>query len=236
MTKITIGDKKLEIPSRVCEVLGLHFKSLSKRPEEEAFLALSGLEDSALEGLTETQKKSLSELAKFVLPEELSGVSAYLLNNDFDEIDVSEESFEKMETARDLIAKASSPVYSIPELLELYRPEVYAGKIDGASVCQFLPEGLHILNQILEFITNFQTLADVEEPTAEEIEAGIKELDVFGTFGTVRTLAEGDVLKFDAILAAPASVVYTELAYRAKYSRYTERLYEIRQRARPKKN
>jgi len=64
----------------------------------------------------------------------------------------------------------------------------------------------------------------------DEQQAGLKELDVFGVFKTIDSLAGGDILKYDEVLQQEYSTIVVKLTYEKAVAKYRERLMEIKQR------
>lgn len=92
---------------------------------------------------------------------------------------------------------------------------------------RLLSLGISIINQITLFLENYTEMLE-SQPTAEEVNAGIEELNSFGYFGTALTLAGGDPLKVDAILNEKAIRIYEILRYNFRKAKYMEELHKIK--------
>lgn len=58
--------------------------------------------------------------------------------------------------------------------------------------------------------------------------AGVEKLAVYGELQTIDALAEGDVLKYNAILRVSIGTIINKLSYDKDKAQYQKRLYEIK--------
>ena len=65
-------------------------------------------------------------------------------------------------------------------------------------------------------------------PDAKLVQAGIKKLDVFGDLNSIDALAQGDILKWDAIQELPYEVVFTKLMKMAIEGDITKKLSKMK--------
>ena len=60
-----------------------------------------------------------------------------------------------------------------------------------------------------------------------QIQAGVKELSQFGNFSTIDSLADGNVLNYDAVTNLPYIVIFTKLRYEKIKNNYYKKLQKI---------
>jgi hypothetical protein len=91
---------------------------------------------------------------------------------------------------------------------------------------------LQMVVEIAQTIANLNTFTKQFEAalTPDTVDINEKVVDTtwqqnFGDFNTLMSLSDGDLTKFDAILATDTQTVYTTLAYKALYSK-AERKYQ----------
>lgn len=87
------------------------------------------------------------------------------------------------------------------------------------SVFKFIKERLEVL------IKRDKTLA--QEPTYEQLKAGIKNFNVLGEFNTYDMLAQGDPLKYDAILALDYNTIFNKLLKNKISANFEQKYSEI---------
>ena len=78
----------------------------------------------------------------------------------------------------------------------------------------------HIEKEVTKIIDKEKAL--IYEPTGKQLAAGIENLNKFGLFGTIDSLADGDVLKHKAVINLPYHYIFTKLLYEKTKAEYTE--------------
>ena len=101
--------------------------------------------------------------------------------------------------------------------------------MEDENLLKVLGKGAFVLDKISKFVHEFKRLSEYE-PTPEEIEAGVDELNVFGVFATVDALAEKYSKDPDEILKWEARKVYTILIKDFDKSQIERRINKIRSR------
>ena len=78
----------------------------------------------------------------------------------------------------------------------------------------------HVENEVKKIIEKEKALT--YEPTGKQLAAGIENLNKFGIFGTIDSLADGDVLKHNDVINLPYHYIFTKLLYEKTKAEYTE--------------
>jgi len=95
------------------------------------------------------------------------------------------------------------------------------------DICQFKSWIVSEINKI-NLIEEQALSYDVTE---EEKQAGIDELSMLGTHLQIRSLANDDLTKYEAIRSLPYELCFTELFTKKKLFEYQERLWKIKSKA-----
>lgn len=136
-----------------------------------------------------------------------------------DTVDISQESYEKLELARERM-KIGKEYNKILISARTYYPE-------EKDTVRLLSHGISIVNQIILFLDKYTEMQGSEH-TNDELMAGIESLDAFGSWGTAFVLAGKDILKLRGVLDMKAITVYEALRYNFRESKYIKNLFEIR--------
>jgi hypothetical protein len=222
MVKINIGDNHYKLPSTWSEV------DLSKIVDcstpKEQLSVLGNIPPKVLNQLTDTQILVLYQIIEYITdPESLNGILLDLPCSTIYQGDegpmIEFSSWEKLDKARKVIDPQYHKTYF--NLVKIYFP-------NEKSTINILSLGYKLLDQMNTFLASFQDMFE-DAPEADEIEAGVEELSMFGIFATADRLSGGDLLKMDQVLSMPASVIYTKLYLDWKLSKYQENLMKIRE-------
>lgn len=171
------------------------------------------------------------------------------------EFNVGQREYGDLENALKFIRKSKNPVIVFDKLIKIFiddyevikeireiiditpeaRKELIReqGKKESSATnlnaIEVLPKGVFFLTCINKFLEEFKRLQDYT-PSVEEEEAGVDDLQKFGSFGTAVQLARKYGKTHDEILAMPAREVYTTLLYDFEQSEVEKRLNQIRSR------
>lgn len=207
MVLIKIKGKKYKCPTKWDEVTDFD-TLISRGTLREEIETLTG---ASLEGISDESVFPLITLTSFMEEFDLPA---------FECADVNQESYYKLEQAKEILKLEGRAYRKLYFLSKLYHP-------DRTETVQILSTGKNILDQINLFLSAYEEMFTYE-PEQEEINAGIEELSGFSALATLYNLAGQDLLKIDQIGNSPAVVVYGVLMYEFKKSQYQNRLNEIR--------
>lgn len=98
--------------------------------------------------------------------------------------------------------------------------------IEQMPFIEAIPYARHFENQLSDFFLKFRELSEYK-PTAEELQAGIDTLNVFGFMNTLDALANGDILKHEEVLKQSADYVFTKLLMDYRKSKFNSKHSEI---------
>ena len=87
----------------------------------------------------------------------------------------------------------------------------------------------HVVEEVERTISNENRLLNYT-PDADEITAGIERFNKFGIFGTIDSLADGDLTKHKEILKMPYNVVFSKLLYMKEQGMYQKALINLKYR------
>jgi hypothetical protein len=225
MVKVKIGDKHYSLPTRWEEV-DIALLMDCTNPKEELSI-LGKIPPREISQLTSNQLFSLYQIIEFTNDHEsLDGVLIEISCTQTYKgetgpmIDFS--SWEKLSKAR----KAIEPQYhkTYYNLAKIYYP-------DEKNTLNILSLGYKLLEQLNTFLGAYEEMFN-DPYEADELDAGVEELNQFDIFGTAFSLAGEDILKMDEVLQMPAVVIYTALYYSFKKRKYQENLMKIREEKR----
>jgi len=142
-------------------------------------------------------------------------------------ISVGDESFGKIEMAKQVIGEGKPHYYILPNLCHIYLSDEWVSKSD---VLKVFAQGVQIFESITVFLERHKDLGESEPDTEDQIEAGIEALRSFGSFGLMYSLTEGKPWMYDTLLSCTAESVYMTLRYSKAKSMYEENLVKIDKR------
>lgn len=183
-------------------------KLYAAKTEQEELAVLSNIPLELIKQLDEIQFKALYELIGFI--------------NDEDVVLPLSETKDITVLPYRLFVKAKSELRQD----KLYKKLIGVSGVyypDQTKMVPILSLGMDIFNQLNIFLETYAEMFNWT-PTAEQIKAGISELDVFGDWATIYNLANKDILKMDTVLEQPTISIMTALFYNFKESRYAENL------------
>ena len=86
----------------------------------------------------------------------------------------------------------------------------------------------HVIEQVEKVVEGEKVL--MYEPDADQLEAGIERFAQFGFYGTINTLADGNVLLWPAIETTPYKIIFLKLRLEREISEYTKNKAAIEKR------
>lgn len=135
-------------------------------------------------------------------------------------ISIAEHRYEHLEIAKKELGTDHKPYRKILNIAMLYYPE-------EKNPVRLIGHGLHLINQIANFLSGYEDML-FSEPEADEINAGLETLSVFGSWGTAYVMAGKNPLEVQKILDSPAELIYTSLYYNWNEARYQKALMEAK--------
>lgn len=147
----------------------------------------------------------------------ISGCERIIKNNDKNRIFGC---YEHLEIAKKELGTDHKPYRKILNIAMLYYPE-------EKNPVRLIGHGLHLINQIANFLSSYEDML-FSEPEADEINAGLETLSVFGSWGTAYVMAGKNPLEVQKILDSPAELIYTSLYYNWNEARYQKALMEAK--------
>lgn len=200
--------------SRFCEVVGASDSSLIERLSKYTTIPIINLN-----GLDFAQISYLTGLCAFMDNHE----DAILFCKPYsDDLSIAKETYQKIEMAKTYL-QSKKPILALSEIVELY----YGENLKDTLIVDSLGKGLALLQKIDEFTKSYPELYEYQ-PTPEEVEAGVEDLSVLGSFYTVKKMAEKFQKHPDEILNWEAGVVYAFLkadAIDARINRNLQKIY-----------
>lgn len=177
----------------------------------EELTVLSDIPEDIIKKAMDLQLFPLQTLISFIYDvEEWPGIEA---------VNIEQESYEKLELAKQRI-QTGKTYNKILKAAITYYPE-------EKNAVRLLSLGVSIVNQIGIFLEKYTEMT-ASEHTNDEILAGVDTLEAFGMWGTAYVLAGKDVLKLRGVLDMKAIVIYEALRYNFRESKFTKRLFELR--------
>lgn len=207
MITIVVDGKEYAVPtgweqinfSRYSEIVAAQTKSIEHR-----LSAFSGIPITEVGKLSFEQAQVLMHMTDFMHGWELAAIYSTKYS---DELNIGHRSYNDIEKAKQAISKAKTQhVLCGAELVKIY----YGEDISQQPITDCLGKVLWLMESINKFLEPFRELGDYE-PTVDEIQAGVEELNKFGSFATVVQLARKYAKTHDEILAMPAKEIYTVL-------------------------
>ena len=222
MVTINVNSQKISIKASFNEVTAFDLMAIQDTSPRGILQALSDDKQDIFYDLSPDEIGALYPIISFIdNPEE---AAAYLpLDFKMPEIDIASESFDKIELARKIVIKHKKAFKLLPELARFY----FGNEDRPASVAMAL--GAVVLEQMQSFFDRFKDL-QADQPSEEEMEAGIEALHSFGPYG----IAEGIAAKYGCrpldVFSWSAEEVYMNLLYSQAKNRYQENLRNIENR------
>lgn len=184
-----------------------------------------------LTGLTAEQLAGLDNPSALFLSGQLAGFTAF--PEAAADVDVEKETVGQFETAKSYLRRFYREGHKnyrakvLPFIYGLYK----AGKVDGKwsnaasmelareaqemAADEVIPYAVSVLAKIEAASAKYERLAN-DPDNAGNDDAGENELEAFGFYPVLHTLAGGDLLKHDAILQLSVKAVYSHLLYLKK--------------------
>lgn len=198
----------------------------------------------------EVQKYNLDNLAEVFefldeAPREMEPLNFITVNGkDHFDIEIFEDTWAKKITADELVRVIKSDEegerFIVPDLVQLVA--IYTTKqkkkfdeskieetrkiLDKMPVAEVHPFGLFLEKQLID-IKKAERIRLKSEYTPEQIQAGIHLFNELGVFNTIDMMAQGDPLRYDAVLNLPFSSVFNKLVLSNISSKFEKRLSEI---------
>lgn len=225
MITVKINDKEYKIKNEWSEFTFKEYAVILNAvdlPLAERFAAFTMIPKDLIQKLTLAQLGFICDaVALFDEPENI-----FLFTKEYiQELNIGRVQYGDLEKSLAFIRKAKNPVTSFDKVLQILCGE----NISEMNAIEVLPKGVFFLTCINKFLEEFKRLGDYT-PSVEEEEAGVDELNKFGSFGTAVQLARKYGKTHDEILAMPAREVYTTLLYDFEQSEVEKRLHQIRSR------
>ncbi len=178
-------------------------------------------------------------------PRDLEPINFITVNgNDYLDIEVFEETWAKKITADDLVrvfkSEDEQEHFIVPDLVQLVaiyttnqkkkfdesKIEATRKALDQMPVAEVYPFGLFLEKQLID-IKKAERVNLKSEYTPEQIQAGIHHFNKLGVFNTIDMIAQGDPLKYDAVLNLPFSSIFNKLVLSNISVNFEKRLNKI---------
>ena len=130
------------------------------------------------------------------------------------------------ETVKDLQELLSRPKIDYLSMLVML-PDITVDYLLKQKIVDIFHFYNHLINEIEITIKNENRLLNYI-PDPDEIAAGIDRFNKFGIFGTIDSLADGDLLKHKEILKMPYNIVFSKLLYMKEQGMYQKALIKLK--------
>lgn len=225
MIELIINNKSYSIKTQWAEFTFSEYAVLvraSGKSLQERLIIYTGIPGELVSKLTLAQVAFISDSLSFLDEPENAFIFAHKYEDD---LNVGRKTYGEFEQALIFIRKAENQILSIPKVIECF----YGEKLEDENVLKVLGKGAFVLDKISKFVHEFKRLGEYE-PSVEELEAGVEELNKFGFFATAVQLARKYGKTHDDILNMPAREVYNTLLYDFEQSEVEKRINKIRSR------
>jgi hypothetical protein len=136
-------------------------------------------------------------------------------------INVGEESFLKLETAKVILKNngAKNIIHCANDIVKIYTDFDLNDKL----VMEALPIANHFISQLDNFFQAFKKLNEYK-PSKEELAAGIRNMDYLGFYSLLDSLTHSDITKREQVKEMPAFEVYNQLLVDFEKAMFQKRL------------
>lgn len=219
MIEITVNGEKKMLPSswrditwaKYCEVL-----SAMKLPVHERMAVYTGLPVETLTALTVRAFAALCEAVDFM---ENHGILPELATPFSSDLNIGADTYGKIEACRQKATNDISPMLAGALICDKYLGE----EIKDANVLDVYNKVHVFIEKMNTFLEKYKRMNDYQ-PSEDEIEAGIDQLNRFGVWGTAVAYARRTNMTPEQVLERPASEIYTTLLYDFEQSEFQKRL------------
>jgi hypothetical protein len=137
------------------------------------------------------------------------------------EINVGEESFLKLETAKVILKNngAKNIIHCANDIVKIYTDI----DLDNLLVVEALPIANHFISQLDNFFQAFKKLNEYK-PSNDELAAGIRSMDYLGFYSLLDSLTHSDITKREQVKEMPAFEVYNQLLVDYEKAMFQKRL------------
>jgi hypothetical protein len=216
MIKIKIANVTYKVKNEWKDLTPSILHSITSKAPIEVVRCMSNIPVDILDQLDANSILSLYELCAFVLedyPLPLKVVKP---------INVGEETFKKVELAKQAIQSGVPPYYMVGLCGIYFGEKVYKWRLSDVY-----GQAYQILTSLSLFLERYKELSEKSEYTDDELEAGIQGFETFGVGAVVINLAKGVPSEEKFIEDSKAEWIYFKLLYDKGVSKYQKELKRI---------
>ena len=147
------------------------------------------------------------------------------------EIKIGEQPYWKIEKCKQLLKDNPFPITVGAEIVELYTGDADGNggeKISDKPVTEVIGMCVYFLSEIDKFFTRFKRLNDYK-PTADEVEAGMENLNRLSSFATPLSLARKTNQTPEQILQRPAEEIFMIMLVDFEQAEYEKRYRQVQE-------
>lgn len=137
-------------------------------------------------------------------------------------LNIGMRKYKELEQCKIFMKQSGQPILVLDKIIKVY----YGVEMTDFPCFSVISQGMFVVDEINKFLLQFKKLGEYE-PTFEEKEAGIEELEKFGFFATVVEMARKYSKTHDEILNMAAIEVYRTLLYDFEVSQVNKNLNRI---------
>jgi hypothetical protein len=200
--------------------------NIGKKSEDEIILSLSTITKLQLQSVDQSGKYLILDFLNF-----LSDLDNLVLPEPNYHIEVADESFSKIEQAKQLLSNSNSRIDTLLNLCSIYFSQKWILQNEN-SVLNVFSQALQIFQSIDRFLQRHKELNENEEDENEEAyeEAGIDAIHSYGVFASIYALCDGKPWLYDKLLSCSAESVYITLRFSKDKAKFDSNLTKIKTR------
>jgi hypothetical protein len=216
MIKIKIANKTYKVRNQWKDLTPSVLHSITSKVPFDVVRSMSDIPTDLLDQLDANSILSLYELCAFVLEDYTLPIKVVK------QINVGEETFKKVELAKQAIQRGVNP-YTAVSLCGVYFGEVvYKWRLSS-----IYGQTYQILNSLSVFLERYKELSEGNEYNDDELEAGVQGFETFGVGAVIIGLANGVPSEEKFIEESKAEWVYFKLLFAKAQSKYQKELKRI---------
>lgn len=185
---------------------------------------LTTIPENDIKYLSQKTVNLLESLLSFINKEiQLEGLESVKELDGIKIVDIKECQYGQKVLFHELMKESPELFEVIPKIIMIYhqpfydnidfnsdRMELLEDKVNNLNMFEVYSVGVQYINQLKEVIKDEVETLTVK-PTPEQIRAGIDMFNEYGVMNTIKALANGNILNYEAVLKMEYSTVYLHL-------------------------
>lgn len=227
MVKVSLA-KRLKISIKTsfedCTIADL--LAIASKQEKDLILNLTTLTEEQYNNLDVASIEAITTILDFV-----NDYDNITLPEPSKQIDVGDESFKKIEQAKQSLSNGKQSISDFINLAKIYMGDEWI-TANANLVLNVISQGLQIFNSIDAFLYRHKDLNDNAKNEDEDAyeEAGIEAIHSYGVFATIYSICDGKPWRYNKLLKCEAETVYMTLRYSKDRAHFERNLTKIKTR------